>query len=76
MNKEFKDPISDLGNKLNVIIALLLRLLPKDKESMSLKDQIKILDMLSVRPIDISKLLGRSAGYVGKELVNIRRENK
>ena len=72
MDKETKELIQQLGQKIDLIAALLLRLLPA--EGLSLKEQVRLLDDLKVRPVDISKLIGRTQGYVGKELVAIRKE--
>lgn len=74
MDKELKQFISELNYKLDIIAALLLRLISKDKDGISLREQLRLLDELNVRPIDMAKLIGRSSGYVSKELVSIRRE--
>jgi hypothetical protein len=76
MDKETKEVLHQFGQKLDVIAAILLRLVPKNLEGLSLKDQISLLDGLGVRPIEISKIIGRSQGYVSKELVAIRRKQK
>lgn len=63
-----------LGAKLDVITALLLRLIPKDVNGLSLKEQVRILHNLKMRPIDIAKVTGKSQSHVNKELVSIRKE--
>jgi len=72
MDKETKELIQQLGQKIDLITALLLRLLPT--EGLSLKEQVRLLNDLKVRPVDISKITGRSQGHVNKELVAIRKE--
>ncbi len=72
MDKDTKELIQQLGRKMDLIAALLLRLLPT--EGLSLKEQIRLLNDLKIRPVDISKITGRSQGYINKELVAIRKE--
>ena len=73
MDKETKNLIQELGQKVDLMTALILKLLPK-KEELPFKDQVRLLKDLKVRPIDISRLTGRTQGHVGKELVAIRKE--
>ena len=72
MDKDTKELIQQLGQKMDIIAALLLRLLPT--EGLSLKEQIHLLNDLKIRPVDISKITGRSQGHINKELVAIRKE--
>jgi len=72
MDKETKELIHQLMQRVELIIALMLRLLPKEK--MSFREQICLLNDLKIRPVDISKITGRSQGHVNKELVAIRRK--
>ncbi|MFA5831134.1 MAG: hypothetical protein WC878_04885 [Candidatus Paceibacterota bacterium] len=74
MEEETKGHFQQLEQKLDVISAILLRLIPRDINGLNLKEQIKLLDGLNVRPIDIAKIVGRSQSHVGKELVAIRKE--
>ncbi len=74
MDSELKESLHQLGQKLDVLAALLLKTVPKANEGPSLKEQIALLEGLGVRPVDISKIIGRSPGYVGKELVAIRKQ--
>ena len=73
MDKETKELILELGQKIDLVVALILKLLPK-KEELQFKDQVRLLNDLKVRPMDMSKLTGRTQGHVGKELVAIRKE--
>lgn len=72
MDKDTKELIQQLGQKMDLIAALLLRLLPT--EGLSLKEQVRLLNDLKIRPVDISKITGRSQGHINKELVAIRKE--
>lgn len=72
--EEIKILIQQLSKQLDVIVALLLRLIPKDINSLSFKNQVRILNDLNIRPVDIAKITGRTQSYVNKELVSIRRE--
>jgi len=74
MNNNSKEPLQQIEGKIDIIVALLLRLLPKTGDNLSLKDQIRLLDNLCVRPIEISKIIGRPQNYVSKELVAIRKQ--
>lgn len=74
MDKETKALLEQLNQKIDVVAALLLRLVPRNVEGLSLKEQIRLLDGLSIRPVDIAKMVGKSSGHVNKELVSIRRE--
>lgn len=76
MEKELNENIKQLGQKLDVLAALLLKLIPKNTESLSLKEQIGLLKELGVRPVDISKIIGRSQGHVNKELAGINKDKK
>ena len=72
MDKETKEIIQQLGQKIDLIASLLLRLL--STEGLSLKEQIRLLNDLKIRPVDMSKITGRSQGHINKELVAIRKE--
>jgi len=68
--------LKELNKKIEVVIALLLKMLPKDNQGISLKDQIKLLDSLHIRPSEIAEIIGRTQSYVSKELVYIRKDKK
>jgi len=72
MDKETGKLIQRLGQKMDLIAAILLRLLPE--KQLSLKEQVRLLSDLKIRPVDISKITGRSQGHINKELVAIRKE--
>ena len=66
----------DVSKRLGVVIALLLRSLPTRGDRPSLRDQIRLLSELEVRPKDIAEILGRSSTYITKELAGIRKGKK
>lgn len=66
--------LKELNKRLGIIIALLVKMLPHDSNSLPLKEQIKLLDNLGVRPKDIAIYLSRKPSHITKELVNIRRQ--
>ena len=67
-------PENSTNDLLRVIVALLIR--RKDKEVRSLKDQISILHDLGMRPSEIAETLGKSGGYINKELSGLRKSRK
>lgn len=73
---ENHEALQEVNKRLGVVIALLLRALPAAGDGLSLRDQIRFLSELGVRPKDIAEILGRSQTYVGKELAGIRKGKK
>jgi hypothetical protein len=73
MDKSTSESIIKL---LKVIVALMLR--PTDNKPLSLKQQIEVLYELGLRPSEIAEILGRTGGYVNKELSvsGIRKKSK
>jgi len=69
-NKE----VLELNKRLGVVISILLRMLPREGASMSLKEQVRILDNLGIRPRDIAQILGRTQTHITKELAGLRKE--
>ncbi len=69
-----KSTLLELNKRLGVVISLLLRMVQKDERSISLKEQVRILDDLGMRPRDIAEILGRSQPHINKELVGLRKE--
>lgn len=68
--------LTEVIKRLGVIVALLLRGLPESGKSPPLRDQIQLLSELGVRPKDIAEILGRTPGYVSKELTTLRKSKK
>jgi len=75
-NNNQLDLLEELNNRLGVIISLLFRILPQDKPSISVKEQVEILNNLGLRPKDIAAILGRTHGHVNKELAGIRKATR
>jgi hypothetical protein len=65
--------LAEVNKRLGIVIALLLKSLPRDGETMSLRDQVRLLSELGARPKDIADILGRTQTYVGKELATLRK---
>ncbi len=65
--------LNELNKRIGVMISLLLRIVQQEKSSISLKDQVRILDNLNLRPRDIAAILGRTSSHINKELAGIRK---
>lgn len=68
--------LKEINQNIEVIIALLLKVISRENDELSLKEQIAILDSLGVRPIAIARVVGRTPGHINKELVAIRKTAK
>lgn len=66
--------LSELNKRLGVMISLLLRMVPREGPDISLKERVRILNDLDMRPRDIAEILGRTATHINKELVGLRKE--
>lgn len=69
----------DVSRLLKVVIGLMVKLQPEEKKLPTIKTQIKLLNELGLRPIEIAEVLGKNQNYINKELVSIRKkggENK
>ncbi len=73
LDKRLEVGFSELNKRLGVVISLLLRTVPRDRPGISLKEQVRILDDLSIRPRDIAEILGRTQPHVNKELAGLRK---
>lgn len=73
MNRESNS--QDLMRRLDVIIALLANIVTKD-DSSTLKDKILILNGYGLTSTEIALVLGKSVGYVSKEISVAKREGK
>lgn len=67
------EQLKELNRNMEVVIALLLKLISAENNGLPLKEQIALLDGLGVRPIAIAGIIGRKPGHINKELVAIRR---
>ena len=69
-----KDTLESTNRLLRVIIALLLK--RKDADTLTLRQQIEILNDLRLKPLEIAEVLGRSNIYINKELSTLRKSRK
>jgi flagellar basal body P-ring protein FlgI len=65
--------LSEFNKRLGIVISLLLRTIPKNEKSISLKEQVRILDSLGIRPRDIADILGRTPTHISKELAGLHK---
>ncbi len=72
-----KNQLESTNRLLKVIVALLLRLLnQRDQDSLTLREQIDVLNDLGLKPKEIAEILGRSNIYINKELSGLRKPRK
>jgi len=64
----------ELNRRIGVVISLLLRMVPQEGSTTNLKEQVRILHDLGLRPRDIAEILGRTPTHINKELSAIRKE--
>jgi hypothetical protein len=69
-----KDEQKSTNRLLRVIIALLLK--GKGEDTLTLRQQIEILNDLGLKPLEIAEILGRSNTYINKELSELRKSRK
>ncbi len=69
-----KNTLESTNKLLRVIVALLLR--RKDEQTLTLRQQIEVLDDLGIKPAEIAEILGRTNTYINKELSGIRKNRK
>ena len=69
-----KNTIESTNKLLRVIVALLLK--RKDPDTLTLRQQIEILNDLGLKPLEIAEILGRSNIYINKELFELRKSRK
>jgi len=66
--------LESTNKMLKVMVALLLR--RKEPETLTLRQQIEILSDLSLKPMEIAEILGRSNIYINKELSELRKSRR
>ena len=66
-----KNSFESTNKLLKVIIALLLR--RQEADTLTLRQQIEVLNDLGLKPSEIAEILGRSNIYVNKELSGLRK---
>jgi hypothetical protein len=69
-----KDAQESTIRLLRVIIALLLR--RKEEDTLTLRQQIEILNDLGLKPLEIAEILGRTNTYINKELSELRKSRR
>ncbi|KKR53886.1 MAG: hypothetical protein UT90_C0004G0071 [Parcubacteria group bacterium GW2011_GWA1_40_21] len=69
-----KNELQSTNKLLRVIVALLLR--RRDEQTLTLRQQIEILNDLGIKPVEIAEILGRNNTYINKELSGIRKSRK
>ena len=69
-----KNELQSTNKLLRVIVALLLR--RRDEQTLTLRQQIEILNDLGIKPVEIAEILGRNNTYINKELSGIRKNRK
>jgi hypothetical protein len=69
-----KNGLQSTNKLLRVIVALLLR--RRDEQTLTLRQQIEILNDLGIKPVEIAEILGRNNTYINKELSGIRKSRK
>jgi hypothetical protein len=62
--------------RLDVMINLMFKSMEKDGKEISAKDKIVMLDSFGLRPVDISKIVGKSRNYVDVQLSLARKSKK
>lgn len=72
---ENKSGYQTIELKMNVIISLLLKIANNGNES-TLKEQIRDLASFGLSSSEIAEILGKTVGYVSKELSIIKKELK
>jgi hypothetical protein len=69
-----KNNLESTNKLLRVIVALLLR--KKDEQTLTLRQQIELLDGLGMKPAEIGEIIGRTNTYINKELSGLRKLRK
>jgi hypothetical protein len=65
-----------LAKRLDAIINVLLETARVENKPLSMSKKIAILHAAGLRPIEISRILGKSVTYVSVELTRIRKSEK
>jgi hypothetical protein len=61
---------------LAVIVSLLLDMISEEDEELTIRNKVRKLHNLGMRPVDIATIIGRTQTHVNKELVTIKRPKK
>lgn len=66
--------IKALTKRLDALIYIMLN--NRNEDLALLKDQVKLLDNLNFRPIEIAEILSKTQTHISKELATIRKSTK
>lgn len=66
--------VKELSKRLDALIYLSLN--KSDGQLILLKDQVRLLDNLQFRPIEIAEILGKTQTHINKELSSLRKIKK
>jgi hypothetical protein len=69
-----EEALESTNRLLRVIIALLVR--RKHEQTLTLKQQIEMLNDLGIRPAEMAQILGKTSTHISKELSGIRKGRK
>jgi sulfur carrier protein ThiS len=76
MDEEGKELLRETNRKLGVLVALLANALPVEEKTISIKEQIKLLNQYGLRPSEIAVILNKSPNHISKELTLLRSSKK
>jgi hypothetical protein len=68
--------LREITKRLDVLISLVLQTVAHEGRSLSVRDQIRMLSELGLRPVEIAGTLGKTATFVNKELSVLRKPRK
>jgi hypothetical protein len=74
--RELDDLLSDTNRYLLALIALSVSQSSSEGKALSLRDQVRRLSDIRLRPTEISQALNKTLNHVNKELSGIRKESK
>lgn len=77
-NKKSTKPedLEQVLRRLDVLIAILLEIGEKKGKPITISTRVRILSQAGMRPVEISKILGKSLSYVTKEQALLRKERR
>lgn len=66
----------EILRRLDTVIAVMLETGKRDGKPIPLAAKIRLLNQAGMRPIEISRILGRKPSHISKELTHLRREGQ
>jgi hypothetical protein len=73
---ENTNELKEISRRLGIVITLLLRLNQNSSEGMSQRALIAELQKLSMRPVEIASIIGRTSSFVNKELATLKNKKE